>query len=69
MTIVWHPLKIAQDALHGHQMRLPRVVHVQIDLLYGVGDVRLCECQVLESSYNAPKLRGGLESCMACSPP
>jgi hypothetical protein len=27
-TIVWRPLKITKDALHGHQMGLPRVVHV-----------------------------------------
>jgi hypothetical protein len=56
-TVVCRPLKIAQDALHGRQMGLPRVVHVQTDLLHGVGDVGLCECQVLESSCNAPELR------------
>jgi hypothetical protein len=39
-------------------MGLPRVAHVQTDLLHGVGNVRPCECQVLESSCNAPKLRG-----------
>jgi hypothetical protein len=59
-TVVWRPLKIAQDALHGRQMGLPRVVHVPTDLLHGVGDVGLCECQVLESSCNAPELRGVL---------
>jgi hypothetical protein len=36
---------------------LPRVVHVQTYLLHDIGDVGLCECQVLESSCNAPKLR------------
>jgi hypothetical protein len=56
-TVVWRPLKIAQDALHGRQMGLSRVVHVQTDLLHGVGDVGPCECQVLESSCNAPELR------------
>jgi hypothetical protein len=30
---------------------------VQTDPLHDVGDVRPCECQVLESSCNAPKLR------------
>jgi hypothetical protein len=35
-------------------------MHVQTDLLYDVGDVGPCECQVLESSYNASKLRGVL---------
>jgi hypothetical protein len=33
---------------------------VQSDLLHDVGDVGPCECQVLESSYNAPELRGVL---------
>jgi hypothetical protein len=41
-------------------MGLSRVVHVQTDLLHGVGDVAPCECQVLESSCNAPELRGVL---------
>jgi hypothetical protein len=59
-TVVWRPLKIAQNALHGHQMGLLSVVHVQTDLLDGVGDVGPCECQVLESSCNAPELRGVL---------
>jgi hypothetical protein len=59
-TVVWRPLKIAQDALHDCQMGLLRVVHVQIDLLHGIGDVGPCECQVLESSCNAPELRGVL---------
>jgi hypothetical protein len=38
-------------------MGLPRVVHVQTDLLYGVGNVELCEYQVLKSSCNASELR------------
>jgi hypothetical protein len=41
-------------------MRLTRVVHMQTDLLHGIGDVRLCEGRVLESPYNAPKLGGVL---------
>jgi hypothetical protein len=41
------PLEVAQDAPHDRQMRLPRVVHVQTNLLYGVGDVRPSERQVL----------------------
>jgi hypothetical protein len=27
-TVVWRPLKIAQDAFHGRQMGLPRVIHM-----------------------------------------
>jgi hypothetical protein len=52
------PLKVAQDVLHGHQMGLSRVMHVQTDLMYDVCDVRPTEHQVLESSCDAPKLRG-----------
>jgi hypothetical protein len=37
-------------------MGLLRVVYMQIDLLYGVGDVGSCEGQVLESPCNALKL-------------
>jgi hypothetical protein len=33
---------------------------VQTGLLHGVGNVEPCECQVLESSCNALKLRGVL---------
>jgi hypothetical protein len=59
-TIARCPLKIAQDALHDCQMGFLRVMHVQIDLLHSIGDVRPCECQVLDSSCNAPELRGVL---------
>jgi hypothetical protein len=38
-------------------MGLSRVVHVQTDLLHGVGDVETCEYQVLKSSCNALELR------------
>jgi hypothetical protein len=51
-------MKIAQDALHGRQVGLPRVMHVQTDLLHDISDVGLCECQVLEGSDNASELRG-----------
>jgi hypothetical protein len=50
--------KIAQDALHGRQVGLPRVVHVQADLLHDISDVGPCERQVLEGFGNAPELRG-----------
>jgi hypothetical protein len=51
-------MKIAQDALHGRQVGLPRVMHVQTDLLHDISDVGPCECQVLEGSDNASELRG-----------
>jgi hypothetical protein len=34
------------------------VVHVQADLLHDISDIGPCERQVLESSDNAPELRG-----------
>jgi hypothetical protein len=40
---VRRPTKIAQDALHGRQVGLPRVVHMQADLLHGISDVGPCE--------------------------
>jgi hypothetical protein len=36
---VRRPTKIAQDALHGRQVGLLRVMHVQADLLHGISDV------------------------------
>jgi hypothetical protein len=47
-----------QDVLHGHQVRLPEVMHVQTNLLHGIGDVGSSKCQVLESSCDASKLGG-----------
>jgi hypothetical protein len=55
-TVVRHPLEVAQDVLHGCQMGLSRIMHMQIDLLHNIGDVGSCEGQVLESPCNAPKL-------------
>jgi hypothetical protein len=55
-TVFWRPLKIAQDALHGRQMGLLRIVHMQTYLLCSIGDIGPCEGQVLESPCNAPKL-------------
>jgi hypothetical protein len=49
-------LNDAEDRQKG----LPRVMHVQTDLLHDVGDVSPYECQVLKSSCNAPELRGVL---------
>jgi hypothetical protein len=37
-------------------MGLPRIVHMQTNLLHSIGDVRPCEGQVLKSPCNAPKL-------------
>jgi hypothetical protein len=40
---VRRPMKIVQDALHGHQVELARVMHVQADLLQDISDVGPCE--------------------------
>jgi hypothetical protein len=60
-TVIRHPLEVAHDALHDCQMRLPRVMHVQTNLLYGVGDVGPREHQVLQGVCDAPELGGILE--------
>jgi hypothetical protein len=46
-TVIRCPLEVAQDALHVRQMRLLRVVHVQTNLLYDIGDVGPSERHVL----------------------
>jgi hypothetical protein len=48
-------------------MGLSRVVHVQTYLLHDVGNVRPCECQLLESSCNAPELRDVLNGRLQVS--
>jgi hypothetical protein len=55
--VVWRHLKIAQNTLHVCQMGLPRVMHVQTDLLHDVDDVGSCENQVLESYCKVSELR------------
>jgi hypothetical protein len=52
-----HHTKVVQDALHSRQVGLPRVMHMQADLLHGISDVRPCKRQVLEGSGNALELR------------
>jgi hypothetical protein len=41
--------EISQDSLHGGEVRLTEVVHVEAHLLDGVGDVEAGEGEVLES--------------------
>jgi hypothetical protein len=67
-TVGQRPLEVAQDALHGRRMGLPWIVHMQTDLLGGIGDVRLCKGQVLQSPYNALKL-GNWKPCKGSVPP
>jgi hypothetical protein len=45
-----------QDVLHSRQVGLPGVVHMQTNLLHGVGDVGSSKRQVLESVCDASEL-------------
>jgi hypothetical protein len=45
-----------QSALHGGEVGLPWIMHVEADLLDGVGDVGAGERQVLEGPGEAPKV-------------
>jgi hypothetical protein len=45
-----------QSALHGGEVELPWVKHVEVDLLYSVGDVEARERQVLECPREAPEV-------------
>jgi hypothetical protein len=42
--------------MHGGEVGLPMIMHVEIDLLDGIGDVGVGERQVLEDLSQAPKL-------------
>ena len=46
--------EISQDSLHGGEVRLTEVVHVEAHLLDGVGDVEAGEGEVLESPDESP---------------
>ena len=57
--IVNSSLEILQDALHGAEVRLPRVMHVKTDLLNGISNIRASESEILEGpSYAA--IMGGV---------
>jgi hypothetical protein len=47
-------LEVAEDSLGSHKVNFPGVMHVQADLLNGVGNVRPCKSQVLECTYQTP---------------
>jgi hypothetical protein len=42
--------------LHGDEVGLPWIMHVEADLLNGVGDVGVGECHVLEGTGEAPEV-------------
>jgi hypothetical protein len=45
-----------QSALHSGEVELPRIMHVEADLLDGIGDVGVGEHQVLEGPDEAPQV-------------
>jgi hypothetical protein len=45
-----------QSVLHGSEVGLPWIMHVESDLLDGVGDARVGERQVLEDLGEAPEV-------------
>jgi hypothetical protein len=47
---------MTQSMLHGSEVGLPWIMHVEADLLHGVGNVRVGERQVLEGPNEAPKV-------------
>jgi hypothetical protein len=47
-------LEVAENSLGSHKVNFPGVMHVQADLLNGVGNVRPCKSQVLECTYQTP---------------
>jgi hypothetical protein len=49
-TKVQGSLNIAQDALHGGEMRLLRIMHMKTDLLYCIGNIRTSEGEILKST-------------------
>ena len=57
-TIVDGALKIAEDPLSCSKMSLPRIVHVQADLLDCIGDVGAGEGEVLKSTRKAAVCSG-----------
>jgi hypothetical protein len=48
--------QIAQDALHRGEVRLPGIVHMKANLMYGIGDVEVGDRQVLQGPGEAPEL-------------
>jgi hypothetical protein len=45
-----------QNALHGDEVGLSRIMHVTADILDDIGDVGLGERQVLEGPHEAPEV-------------
>jgi hypothetical protein len=57
---------IAQNALEGSKMRLPRIMHEETDLLNGICEIRTGEGQPLKSSCEAAIIRRILDGRPIC---
>jgi hypothetical protein len=47
---------IAQDVLQCGEVRVPGIMHLEVDLLDGGGDVWTGDCQVLKGPGEAPEV-------------
>ena len=59
--VVYSALEVAEEALESHEVGLPGVVHMETDLLHGVGDVRPGKVEVLKSTSKTPVPGGVLD--------
>jgi hypothetical protein len=51
--------EVAEEALEGSEVGLPRIMHMEAQLLNRIRDVRASEGEVLESTSKTP-VRGGI---------
>ena len=58
---------VTKNAFQCSKVRLSRVVHMETDLLHGVGDVRPSEGEVLKGTSKAP-VPGGVLDWVTCGP-
>jgi hypothetical protein len=56
-TKVHSTLNIAQDALHGGEVRLSWIMHKKTDLLDSICNIRVCKGEILKGASNVAKLR------------
>lgn len=41
-------MHVEQNVLHGDEMRLPKILHVEANVLYYIGDIWTSECEVMQ---------------------
>ena len=49
-TVVESPFEVTKNSFNNKKMRLTGIVHVEANLLNGIGNVRSCESNVLEGT-------------------